>query len=128
MSSETNAPVDQTGAKILLFPLCDRRGMIRDLLLTDVEPGIEVENLFFAWLLDLPATVDPGEAAQAIFTVTRNARHLRDRTSKAQPSVALTAARQKLYRLLAETCVPKTESPRKLPQSSSARALKNAHY
>jgi len=129
MSSETNAPLDQTGAKILLFPLCDRRGIIRDMLLIDCcEPDIEVENLFFAWLLDLPASVDPGEAAQAIFSVTRSARHRRDRSSNEQPSAALTIARQKLYRLLADTCVPKPELTQHRPKSSSVRALKNAQY
>ncbi len=129
MSSETTAPVETNGAKILLHPLCDRRGMISGLLLTDAcEPQVDVENLFFAWLLDLPASVDPGDAAGAIIAATRSARHQRDRASAAMPSTDLTAARQKLYQLLAETCLPKAGRARRQSRTVISRTLKNAQY
>lgn len=130
MSSDSIVPVD---AQVLLFPLCDCRGMLTRLLLSDaIEPKTEVESLFFAWLLDLPAHVEPADAAHALFTTVQAARRRRDRHSADKPSVELTLARQKLYRLLADLCRPESGNPdatsKKRPGTTAARTFKNARH
>lgn len=116
--SSSNVTTDSPGkAAILLFPLCDRRGLISELLLSDdAELHTDPENLFFAWLLDLPVSVDPAEAATAIFTASQRSRTAMGQRSgdnapsRKGPSEELAMVRRKLYQLLHETC--STSMPR----------------
>lgn len=59
-------------AQLILFPLCDSRGLITRSL-TGAVPNAddhEAENAFFAWLLDLPAEIDAAAAARAMLLVS----------------------------------------------------------
>lgn len=75
---------DKHSATLLLFPLCDTRGWVSRSLKTSARtPGfiqqqgvneIEAqgaENVFFAWLLDLPAGIEASAAAEALLLVNR---------------------------------------------------------
>lgn len=58
-------------AQLLLFPLCDARGCVsRALRAPHSESGEQgAENIFFAWLLDLPSGIDASAAADAVLLV-----------------------------------------------------------
>lgn len=118
--SSSNPTIDAPeGAAIVLFPLCDRRGIISEILQSDdAQPSTEPESLFFAWLLDLPASVDPSAAANAIFTASHRARvEMGQRNagdsvkSLKGPSDELATARRRLYQLLHETRSPSFSAP-----------------
>ncbi|MBX2823661.1 MAG: hypothetical protein KTR33_02960 [Gammaproteobacteria bacterium] len=125
--SSTNLTVGASeSADIILFPLCDRRGLISELLQSDdAQPQTEPESLFFAWLLDLPVSLDPAAAARAIFTASYRARvdmgKRHSATSRKGPSEELAMVRRKLYQLLHETCSPSFRSGRDRISRESAR-------
>lgn len=56
----------------MLFPLCDSRGLISGCLTGKQQRAEDqqAENVFFAWLLDLPAEIDAAAAARAMFLVS----------------------------------------------------------
>ncbi len=61
---------------LILFPLCDKRGWLTSALLGKTcHAGIahlhqsNPDSIFFAWLLDLPTTIDASSAARAILHV-----------------------------------------------------------
>ncbi len=67
-------------AQLLLFPLCDTRGLVSHLLgcspyVTDEEAlqHREAESIFFAWLLELPTGIDSADAARALLLVSESA-------------------------------------------------------
>ncbi len=58
-------------AQLILFPLCDSRGLVSQLLSANLAvPEQDAQNLFFAWLLDLPAEIDAAAAASAMLLVS----------------------------------------------------------
>ncbi len=58
-------------AQLILFPLCDSRGLVsQSLSANSTVPEQEAQNLFFAWLLDLPAEIDAAAAASAMLLVS----------------------------------------------------------
>jgi len=80
-SGNSGKPPESESARVLLFPLCDSRGMLSTIL--QEQPNAvaapefsartlsksRADSIFFAWLLDLPASVDPAAAANAILLV-----------------------------------------------------------
>ena len=87
----------QKHSRLLLFPGCDKRGLMIKALRGEQQavPDIDPESLFFAWLLDLPVHVEPAAAARAILIA-----------SAVDKSPINPAERQRfgLYRLLVDTC------------------------
>lgn len=53
---------------LVLFPACDKRGWITDVLSGGAQKYCDhnAENIFFAWLLELPLGVDSKAAAVAL--------------------------------------------------------------
>ena len=80
-SAPPRNPSESNTANVLLFPLCDTRGLLSTALQQCSHPSSvsqissrahcksRADNIFFAWLLDLPASVDPAAAARAILLV-----------------------------------------------------------
>ncbi len=57
-------------SNVLLFPLCDARGVLMDALqATDNAATTRSDALVFAWRLELPRTVNVAQAASAVLTV-----------------------------------------------------------
>jgi len=109
-----------TPANIVLFPLCDRRGLVSQML-RDADSAaalIEPENLFFAWLLDLPVDIDPAQAARAVIAAC---------ALDLYPIEPGQQGRRKLYELLLNACGP-AGRPDPTARSTGLRALKNAKY
>jgi len=65
---------DALPSSLLLFPLCDERGCLSTVLCQPAASSDDQrsENIFFAWLLDLPATIDARDAAEAILLVAES--------------------------------------------------------
>jgi len=65
---------DAGPSPLLLFPLCDERGWLSTVLCQPpaVSDDHQSENIFFAWLLDLPASIDARDAAQAVLLVAES--------------------------------------------------------
>jgi len=65
---------DALPSSLLLFPLCDERGCLSTVLCqpSTSSDALRPENIFFAWLLDLPATIDARDAAEAILLVAES--------------------------------------------------------
>jgi len=61
-------------SSLLLFPLCDERGCLSAVLChpSASSDAQRSENIFFAWLLDLPASIDARDAAEAILLVAES--------------------------------------------------------
>lgn len=64
-------------AQLLLFPLCDSRGLVSQSLGCGARPfsdesieNCEAEGIFFAWLLELPTGIDAADAARAVLLVS----------------------------------------------------------
>lgn len=80
-SGNSGKPPESESARVLLFPLCDSRGMLSTMLQEQpnevaapqfsarAHSKSRADSIFFAWLLDLPASVDPAAAANAILLV-----------------------------------------------------------
>lgn len=81
-----------------LFPLCDSRGWLTDILLNDESEhrSLKAENLFFAWLLELPVGMDSALAARTLLDYAE--RH--DTGAKSALSPELREYRRELRALL----------------------------
>jgi len=74
-------PARAHNSNIVLFPLCDKSGVMLQALEPAVlegadsrarRPGTRPDAVVFAWLLDLPAEMDSADAARAVLDVTRH--------------------------------------------------------
>ena len=65
---------DAGPSPLLLFPLCDERGWLSKVLCQSVVCSDEhrSENIFFAWLLDLPSSIAARDAAAAVLLVAES--------------------------------------------------------
>jgi len=65
---------DVVSSPLSLFPLCDERGWLSAVLCqpSGSSDDHQSENLFFAWLLDLPASIDARDAAEAVLLVAES--------------------------------------------------------
>ena len=75
LRGKNSLTTDVGSPALVLFPLCDERGSLSAVL---CEPSTSCdeqlpENIFFAWLLDLPAAIDARDAATAILLVAEHA-------------------------------------------------------
>ena len=75
LRGKNSLTTDVGSPALVLFPLCDERGSLSAVL---CEPSASCdeqlpENIFFAWLLDLPAAIDARDAATAILLVAEHA-------------------------------------------------------
>lgn len=79
-----------------MFPLCDSRGYVSGVLKGDTRmtaADCHPESIFLAWLLDLPAGVDPAQAALTLLLISGC---LSDPPSSSSPT------RLRLYKLMRE--------------------------
>lgn len=60
-------------AKVILFPLCDRRGrlsrILSDASAAELYAETRPETIFFSWLLELPPEIRPADAATALLNL-----------------------------------------------------------
>ena len=75
LRGKNSLTTDVRSPALVLFPLCDERGSLSAVLCEPSTSSDEQlpENIFFAWLLDLPATIDARDAATAILLVAEHA-------------------------------------------------------
>jgi len=93
MTKFGNSGKPPDSARVLLFPLCDSRGMLSRMLQGQSNAVVatqfsarahsksRADSIFFAWLLDLPASVDPAAAANAILLVADQCTQTCDRAA-----------------------------------------------
>lgn len=60
---------EKPSCQVVLFPLCDPRGALSEVLNNPVESGTRLNALILAWRLDLSETVSISAAASAMLTV-----------------------------------------------------------
>ncbi len=85
-------------SNIILFPACDQRGIIIQILRDRcTDPAYleqRPENLFFSWLLELPENIDPAAAAESVLIVSGLITH---------PPAPSQTFRLRLYRMFRDT-------------------------
>lgn|GEM_PF-1325241 len=85
-NTEANHPGGVHRGRVLLFPTCDRDGVLSSALsLAADEPATRADAMLFGWMLGLDAAVDAVGAARAVLAVAAR-----------QPNQPATAYRQAL--------------------------------
>lgn len=73
---------EKLSCRVLLFPLCDPRGALSEVLSEPAQSGTRLNALVLAWRLDLPENISVSAAATALLTVA--AARSRDQWSERQ--------------------------------------------
>jgi len=60
---------EKPSSKVVLFPLCDPRGALSEVLSNSAESGTRLNALILAWRLELPEGVSISAAAEAMLDV-----------------------------------------------------------